>query len=78
VTYGQLGKKLWKVAPPGRSYIDPMTGPCVTDTVTERGVLRDGEKWQLALKPFSVKCMTNAAGERLDHMDAVLLTQFPD
>ena len=75
---GLKGKKLWKVALPGRSYIDPMTGPCLTDTVTERGVLRDGEKWQLALKPFFRKLYDACGAERPDHVDTVLLAQFPD
>jgi hypothetical protein len=75
---GLKGKKLWKVAPLGRSYMDPMTGPCRTDTVTERGVLRDGEQWQLALKPFFRKLYDACGGDRLDNVYAVLLAQFPD
>jgi hypothetical protein len=55
-----------------------MTGPCLTDTVTERGVLLDGEKWQLALKPLFRKLYDACGGERLDHMDTALLAQFPD
>jgi len=75
---GLKGKRLWKVAPPGRSYMDPMTGPCLANTVTERGVLRDGEQWQLALTPFFHKLYDACGAERLDHVDAVLLAQFPD
>jgi hypothetical protein len=72
------GKRLWRVAPPGRSYIDPMTGPCLTDTVTERGLLGGTDKVQLGLRPFFRKLYDACGAERLDHMDAALLAQFPD
>lgn len=75
---GLRGKKLWKVAPQGRSYMDPTTGPCLTDTVTERGVLREGDQWQLALNPFFRKLNDAFGWQRLDHMDSALLAQFPD
>jgi hypothetical protein len=75
---GIKGKKLWKVAPPGRHYTNPLTGPCLTDIVTERGVLRDGEKWQLALKPLFHQLYDACGAERLDHADAVLLARFLD
>lgn len=72
------GKKLWKVAPPGHYYLDPLTGPCLTDVVTDRGLLRDGDKVQLGLKPFFRKLYDACGAERLDEMDSALLAQFPD
>ncbi len=76
---GLKGKKLWKVpAPPGHSYLDPMTGPCLADTITDRGVLREGEKWQLALKSFFMKLHDACGATRPDRMDAALLAQYPE
>lgn len=75
---GLKGKRLWKSLSSAPSYIDPMTGPCLTDTISERGILHDGEKWQLALNPFFRKLYDACGWERPDRFDAALLAQFPD
>jgi hypothetical protein len=75
---GLMGKKLWKVDPPGKTYMESRTGPCLQGTVTERGVLQNGEKSQLALKPFFLALNDAFGWERPDHMDAALLAEFPD
>ena len=72
------GKRLWKIARPGQAYIDPMTGPCLTDIVSESGVLSETDKVQLGLRPFFRKLYDACGAERPDHMDTALLTQFSD
>lgn len=75
---GIMGKRLWRIAPPGREYISPMTGPCLTDAVIERGLLTETDKMQLGLQPFFRKLYDACGAERADHMDTLLLNQFPD
>jgi hypothetical protein len=71
------GKRLWKVAPPGKIYIEAMTGPCLSDTVTERGLLGATDKVQLGLSPFFRKLYDACGAERPEHMDSALLARFP-
>jgi hypothetical protein len=75
---GLKGKKLHRIAPPGRSYWDQYTGPCLQDVVMDRGTLSGTDKVQLGLRPFFRKLYDAFGVERGDHMDEILTQQFPD
>jgi hypothetical protein len=74
---GVKGKRLYRIAPPGRSYMDPYSGPCLQDVVMERGRLNGTDKVQLGLRPFFCKAYDAFGAERPEQLDAYLL-QFPD
>jgi hypothetical protein len=44
----------------------------------DRGILSTTDKVQLGLRPFFHKLYDVFGAERLDHMDEILLQQFPD
>jgi hypothetical protein len=74
---GIKGKKLYRIAAPGKSFLDPLSGPCLQDMVTERGILSGEDKVQLGLRPFFRKVYDAFGAERSDAIDSYLM-QFPD
>jgi hypothetical protein len=70
---GIKGKRMQRFAPAGRAFITPYTRPCLEELISESGFFRDGDKVQLALKPFFLKLYDACGEERGDHMDAALL-----
>jgi hypothetical protein len=75
---GLKGKKMYKVAAPGRGFLDQLTGQSLQDVVTERCLITDLDKVQLALVPFFRKLHDAFGIERLGHMDQALFQSFPD
>jgi hypothetical protein len=75
---GLNGKRMYRVAAPGKSLINQLSGPSLEDVVTERGVLTSVDNMALALAPFFRKLHDAFGIERLDHMDQALLQRFPN
>jgi hypothetical protein len=74
---GLKGKRMHRIAAPGRTYWDQYTGPSLQDVVMDRGTLSDADKVQLGLRPFFRKLYDAFGAERGDHMDTILTQQFP-
>ncbi len=73
---GLRGKRMYRVAAPGQSLANQLTGPSLDDVVAERGILTSTDKVPLALAPFFRKLHDAFGIERLDHMDEALIRQF--
>jgi hypothetical protein len=66
------GKRMQKIAAPGKGYIDPFTGPCLDPLVMETGILSSTDIAQLGLRNFFRKLYDAFGEERPDHMDSFL------
>jgi hypothetical protein len=69
---GVKGKRLQKIAAPGRAYIDQFTGPCLEELVMEIGILNESDLVQLGLRDFFRKLYDACGADRPAHMDAIL------
>jgi hypothetical protein len=75
---GIKGKRMYKTPAPGKYYVEALTGQSLEHMVMERGVLNASDPAQLALRPFFRKLYDVFGAERSDHMDAMLMQQYPD
>jgi hypothetical protein len=75
---GLKGKTMQRFAAPGHSFLNPMSGECLVETIVDEGLFQAADKPQLALTPFFEQLHDAFGSDRLDHYDAALLKQFPD
>lgn len=69
---GLKGKRMQKIAAPGRGYLEPYTGPSLEEVVVETGILNNSDKVQLGLRDFFRKLYDAFGADRPEHMDAYL------